>query len=309
MLLYYNKMKAKQKTNHLNFTHWSRMFGIIISMFEYKTDADTNIDFDYLERYMATEGVAFIGKVNDKLVAMVGTRTDELNEYGLGTKVYATTQNGDTFKGTIGVDCVAVYNNNLFLPEMELSFFADILTELDKSLELNILYTRDYPIPIPKDDREKQVITTAIKNMREGVPATIVSRNVLKDFMGDNQEVIQTLELSNPDRIHNIQYLLKAYEDIEKRFWCRYGHNISTSQKMAQVTETELNGTDSVSMVYPEIRLKCRKKACEEIKKLFGVDITVDYSEVWKREVEKYKGDDVNDKTDEETIGSPEGSI
>lgn len=288
MFIHYNKMKAKQKTAHLNFSHWSRMFGLVMSMFEYTDVTDNNIDYHYLEKYLISDGVAFVGKVDGKLTAMLGSRHDDLNEYGLGTKINAVTQNGKAFTGTIGKDCVVIYNNNLHLPELELTNYADLLTELDKSVDLNIQYTRDYPIPIVETDRDKEVVKTAIKNMRDGVPCTIVGNSTLSDII-NNVEMTKTLEISNPDRINNLQYLLTAYETIEKRFWARYGHNVSSTDKRAQVTETELTGTDSVSLVYPMIRLEERIKAIEELNQIFGTNIKVDFSKIWKKEEEKYE--------------------
>ena len=113
MFKIYSSMKAKEKTNHLNFTHWSEFYGIIISMFKYKGFEETDLDELFIERYLNSEGMIVIGKVNNKLTAMIGTRNDNLNPYGQGMKVNATTQNGKSFQGTIGKDCVVIYNNNM----------------------------------------------------------------------------------------------------------------------------------------------------------------------------------------------------
>ena len=46
----------------------------------------------------------------------------------------------------------------------------------------------------------------------------------------------------------------------------------------------ELSGYEAFSKVIPSDRLKCRKDFCKNINEIFGLDISVDFSDVWKQD-------------------------
>jgi hypothetical protein len=59
---------------------------------------------------------------------------------------------------------------------------------------------------------------------------------------------------------------------------------------MAQVSEAEITGADSISQVYPEQLTKCREIGIEYVNRIFPkANIKVDFSEIWKQEQENYK--------------------
>ena len=53
--------------------------------------------------------------------------------------------------------------------------------------------------------------------------------------------------------------------------------------KIAQQTVDEVTSTDTMSMIYPNQRLKVAKEFCEDVNKKFGLSMSVDFSEAWKR--------------------------
>lgn len=61
---------------------------------------------------------------------------------------------------------------------------------------------------------------------------------------------------------------------------------------MAQVSEAEITGADSISQVYPAEMKKSREKGIQEVNELFpNAEIDFDFSEIWKTEYENYKSD------------------
>ena len=68
---------------------------------------------------------------------------------------------------------------------------------------------------------------------------------------------------------------------------------------MAQQTEKEIDGNTSMSFIEPYDMLTNRIKRCDSINRIFGTNISVDFSENWKREVERYDNDSVTDNVND----------
>lgn len=298
----YNKMSAKQKELSNQFRHYTNKLNTLVSMFDYKKrGSDKHITltdeyhkyFDpvFMEISLLNLGYCIIGEMDGQLLPMVGSRTGKLNPLGLGEEVNAITQNGKSFRGTLHKDCVIIYNNLLHLPEMDLAWYSEMFTETDKSLEVALLTCRDTMLPVVTDDKMKNAVVEAVKAMRDGKPMAVISKNLIEQLMdGDNK--ILSLPLNHPEGVKNIQYILKAYDDIERRFWLKYGHNSRNTEKMAQVSEAEITGADSISQVYPAEMKKAREKGIQEVNELFPeAQIDFDFSDIWKTEYENYKTD------------------
>lgn len=308
----YNKMSAKQKENSNEFRHYTDKIEILLSMFDYRIKGEEQFirmneyhkyfDPVFLELCLLCTGYCIIGEVDGYIIPMVGSRTGKLDYLGFGDHIEAVTQNGKQFRGTLNEDCVIIYNNFLRLPEIDMPWYAYTFTEIDKSLEVALLSCRDTMLPIASNDKMKAAIIEAVKGMRDGKPVAITSKNLIDELL-DGENKVDSLPLNHPENVKNIQYILKAYDDIDRRFWLKYGHNSRNTEKMAQVSEAEITGADSISQVYPEQLKKCREIGIEYINKVFPkANIEVDFSEVWKQEADNYKK--AADDTDPEPNGA-----
>ena len=90
----------------------------------------------------------------------------------------------------------------------------------------------------------------------------------------------------------SVQYLSKLHDDILRRKATMYGHALNTTGKLAQQSKDEINDYDSISMIIPEDMLECRRNGVEMINKVFGCNITVDYSLPWRYKM--YKQDNTD---------------
>ena len=64
---------------------------------------------------------------------------------------------------------------------------------------------------------------------------------------------------------------------------------------MAQLTQEEVQGQQTLSTILPFNKLTERKKFCEKVKDILGIDISVDFSTPWKISLDIIS----SDKTDE----------
>ena len=137
---------------------------------------------------------------------------------------------------------------------------------------------------------EKALFDNAIQGNENGVPQVIVSSNLLEETENG------IIELTSPNDTDKLQYLSKLYEDFWRRFFNLYGMTTQGSEKMAQMSEKEINNGSNSSMIIPCDRLEERKKGIEKVNEMFSTNIEVDFSECWKREIKKRESEvNVND--------------
>lgn len=299
-------MKNKTNQNILNEFH--------LGMFEYTGLPDT-LPAKYFESYLQgldrskgqggmcaffriPEGHASPGFPVGSLIATECTLGTDLTPYGLGSEVIAVTRNGWEYRANRYSDDIVVgFNNFTEKPCDDIIEDASMLAEVDKSIWYLIFWTRLAPVIRAADEKEKTEILTAFKNIKEGLPVTIVSKKILQEIGLEDNFTIE--DVTRPDFADKIQYTARLREDILRWHYTRYGQVIQGDTKLAQQSVDEVNGTVSSSLILPLNMLKARKQMVEELNSKFGTDITVELSGAWRAEVTKYENDTGEDQIDE----------
>lgn len=282
------KLYKKQNLQLLNEFH--------LGMFTYEGLPET-LRANYLEYWLQKYGIVAVfrnkyetpGFPVGSLICGVTQLGTDLDPYGEGSEVISVTRNGYEYRHNRYSDDVVVgYNNFMERGNPDVLKDAEILANIDVSLDFLIFWTRLSPLIKVSDDKQRQTVINAFKSMQAGVPVTLVCQNLLKDLdiAGDD---ITTELLTQPDFADKIQYTARLREDILRWHYTRYGQCIQGDTKMAQQSVDEVNGTVSASLVIPFNMLAQRKKMVEEINTKFGTSITVDLSEAWRTEVTKYE--------------------
>lgn len=299
---YLDFMKRNSMENNLqgHTTHATHIMEMLISMFDYEGLPET-INKEFLEKYLNMSGSVGFGKINNELVCAIASPSGDVDAYGIGTELQFSTPIGD-YHGYIGKDCVIGYNNATRTPEFNILRFADMFAEIERSMATNVLYSRYMPIPIAKDDKQKAMIDNALDSLEMGKPRTILSRNILDDIVNGNSTDGLVLNLTDVNNSNKLQYLSGFYEDNEKRLYNIYGHNIAGGEKRAQQSIEEISDNDSVSFIVPLAKLHARERMCEDLNRVFGLNVSVHFSELWAREFEKY----LRDSSEEESEDSSE---
>lgn len=285
----------KNRDNY--FRHLSQLFVIQFSQFEYAGLPDT-IPAEFLEFYLLINGTVGIGKVqdidNNEIYCAIGSYNGDVNGYLPSEYTAAVTGIGEISGKWFGDDkqVVVGLNNNARAPEFDIPFTADVLTQVDISENMNVIFARFSRLPFADNDKQKTQIESAIKSIIRGDPlavATKESSNVFEDFISDGRNSgDKFLDLVDVDKIDGLQYLNQYHDNVIKRFLLRRGYMMTTTSKMAQQTNAELHGSDSYALLYPAEQLKCRQKMCEDINNMFGLNVSVDYNPILKRVYESY---------------------
>lgn len=302
-------MDKRQNLNLLNEFH--------LGMFEYSNMPETLL-YNYLEYYLIRDGMAAVfripeGKsspgfnVGDLIVTPCSLGSD-LNPYGRGSEIIAVTKNGWEFRANRYSDKIVLCFNNLTeLPCVDMKNDAEMLAQIDKSLEFLIIWTRFVRLFRVADEKERQELLTSFNNIKAGVPLTIITKRILSDeFFKDE---FNAEDITEPQLADKIQYTARLREDIIRWHYTRYGQVVQGDTKLAQQSVDEVNGTVSSSLIIPLNMLKVRKQFVSEINRKFGTNITVELSGAWRAEVTKYENDtgEVNvDDTPENGDHNPE---
>jgi len=286
----------KNRDNY--FRHLSQLFVIQFSQFEYKGLPDT-LPAEFLEFYLLINGTVGIGKVseldNDEVYCAIGSYNGDVNGYLPSGYTAAVTGLGEISGQWYGDNKTVVVglNNNARAPEFDIPFTADVLTQVDISENMNVIFARFSRLPFADNDKQKTQIESAIKSIIKGdllAVATKETANAFEDFISDGRSGggDKFLDLVDVDKIDGLQYLNQYHDNVIKRFLLRRGYMMTTTSKMAQQTNAELHGSDSYALLYPAEQLKCRQKMCEDINNMFGLNVSVDYNPILKRVYESY---------------------
>lgn len=309
------------------------------TMFEYNNLPET-VDPLYIEMYLQEadpNGYCAWWKITDSetspgfpagslIVSRASLGTD-LNPYGEGAEVICVTGNGHEhrFKDRYSDEVVIGFNNALKTPCFDIETDAATLAEVDLSIMYLIHYTRLYPVFKAADEKTRDKIITAFKNMELGKPLTIIDKPLLED-LGIESESISMETLTNPELSRVIQFTSKLREDLKRWHYTKYGQTINSSSKLAQETVDEVNGAVSASLIIPLSMLAARRRMIDEVNAKFDTNITVDLSGAWRAEVTRYEEisgeadidgteneenteeEEVNNDGEKETVGDPERS-
>lgn len=315
---FYDRMKEKTQKGFDNMIHFQNLLNFVISRFEWKNLPD-NIPQSAMEGILLSNGTCGFTKIGSEYWAIPGTYCGEYKGYlpteytgtlpGLGKGVA-------TVNGKVGEKWAVGWNNATMTPDLILYQYASILSEIDISERCNVRNTRFLRIPKVRNEREKAVVLQAMKNISigkldaiVGETGTVDARELLGVQQADDEKF---LDLVDVDKVDKLQYLNQYRDNVIKRFGQIYGQKTQVSNKLAQMTDDEIHSNDSFSNVLTEEALFYRKKFCDDINALFGLNISVDLSKCFKDEFEEMEALDdggTGDETEElQDFGTDDGS-
>lgn len=285
----YDKLSAKSKLSTTE--QFYAMQGVLslASMFDY-TGLPEGIEAPLLENILISNGNAAIFKKSDgTYLSVMGDRSGEVDSYNRGTN-YIGTAPFESYDGVIGSDCGIIRNNPFEYPDTIIYRFASRLAQLDTSEDLLVKYSRLLPVLLAMDEKSKIGLDSVVKKIFDGEPVVIASQNLFAEFTNAAQGVagVSKVELTEPDKNNQLQYLSHYHDDLLRRAYNLYGQCLQSTAKMAQQTETEVNGNTSVSFIVPLQRLETRRQDLEKINSIFGLNMEVKFSASWELEYKKF---------------------
>lgn len=182
-------------------------------------------------------------------------------------------------------DILVFFNNPLRTPDMFVSKYATMLSDIDMSILNNVHYSRQHPIPVARDRQTKARIDECIKSVTNGETKTVLMENSINDILGENDS-IDMLNLTEVEKSQYLQYLSHLHDSMISRLYFLIGLGTTDNGKQAQITTEELNKNDDASITQALAWYKARKDGFDVAREK-GHDLSFDFHPVWKQRIER----------------------
>jgi len=267
--------------------YYNRLVELSMSMFEWK-NLPPSIDKRFLELTLFSSGQAVFFKDEelDDYLALRCLPMGQFNVYGIPEQREAFGYNG-YHKQVNNKDSVIIYNNMLRLSSrLDVEMFARRLYDIDRTIDVNVKAQKT-PILIRCEENQKLSMLNIYKNYDGNAPV-IYAYN---DMTGNPLSVIKTDAPYNADKL----YRLKT--DIWNEALTYLGiSNINVNKKERLISDEVERGQGGV-IASRFSRLNTRQMACDEINRMFGLNISCDYKEIYSAKI-----DDNNDEEIEKEV-------
>lgn len=283
-------VKDKSKARY---AYIATMLDRLQQMFKWSGLPDT-IPADKLELLLMINGYAAVTDVPGKgLYAFFGGLGGTPDAYYMPT--ICTINNpalGFNKNCNIGSDCAVVKNDSMYMGVMPMSAkYAELLTENDITFRTMSINSRIASVISASDDRTAAAAKDYIKNIEAGDLGVVGE----SDFF-DGIRVQPTASGSRDNVIDLIEY----NQYLKAQWFNDLGIQMNFNMKRERLNSDEVQLNIKGLLPFAENMLKCRKDGADEINKLFGTDISVEFAGVWADTAEEVEDIDQLDGESEE---------
>lgn len=192
---------------------------------------------------------------------------------------------------------------------------AQMLNETDISELQLIKWSRMTPIAKTLSDEQTGQIENVLRRVYNGEPWAVVSdcQKLLTNSPTSRDDAI--LRLTDETAIEKMHFLSEFHYELIRRLCNLYNIPFHTTAKSSQNLESELHNTDIFSRFITEDGLTWRKKAADEMRRVFGWEnAAVELGNLYKMENEVIENiaeataDEPNEQTEPETGGEDGGA-
>lgn len=249
------------------------------SMFKYDGLPDT-IQAKWLEHYLLANGQCVFIKNGEDLIVTTGGMGGDPDIYYIPTKYivsnpYVKEEARKTY--TIGQDCVLIRNDTYSQGLIPLlTRYCSQLTENDLTMQTADILSRAMLTITATDTQSKESVEKWLCDLRKGKLSAI---GELPSMVGNQDRSVNITpfrEVSN-----TITNLIEYHQYLKASLYNELGLNANYNMKRESINSNESQLNDD--MLHPLIddMLARRREALEEVNKMFGTNITVDFNSAW----------------------------
>lgn len=257
------------KLNNYSFRqYYNRLTELSVSMFEWVNVPDT-IDVRYLELALFGDGMAIF--FEDETLGFLALRCaigGQLNVYRIPTMRTAYAANGYN-KKLDDKNSVIIWNNYLHTNSMlDVELFSRRLYNLDRAIDVNA-NAQKTPILIQCEENQRLTLKNVYQKYDGNEPVIFGDKNL-------NPNALKVLQTGAP-YVADKLYQLKT--EIWNEALTYLGiSNVNYQKKERMITDEVMRAQGGV-VASRYSRLESRRQAAEEINKMFGLNIEVNYRE------------------------------
>jgi len=263
--------------------YYDRLTELSISMFEWRNLPDT-VDPRFLELTLFANGMAvfFKDEVEDYL-ALQCAISGPLNVYRIPIRRRAYAVNGYN-RELDDKNSIIIYNNMLHKNSMlDVRMFARELYNLDRAISVNA-NAQKTPILIRCDENQRLTLENLYMDYDGNKP-------VIYGDKGLNPNALSVLKTDAP-YVADKLYTLKTQKWNEALTYLGISNVNITKRERLITDEVTRNQGGTIASRYS--RLQSRRMACEQINKMFGLNVQCDYREDFQEIVDAEDSDSIN---------------
>ena len=262
--LQFNESLLNNRFSYLQY--YDRLTDIGLNCFKWKNLPDS-VDERFLELVLFENGMAVF--FFDDVLGYLCLQTKiggKLNVYRIPVKRQAWATNGYQ-RNLTDKDSVIIWNNRIHTPsKLDVEIFSQRLYNIDRTIDVNVKAQKT-PIAILCDENQR-----------------LTMKNLYMQYDGNQPFIFggKDLDINAIKSINtNAPYLAKDLYDLKERYWnevMTYLGVANVNNKRERMNVTEVDRTLGGVYASRLSRLNARKEACEQINKMFGLDIDVEYN-------------------------------
>ena len=281
--------QSARRNNATYLQYYMHLTELAMSMFEWKNLPDT-VDARFLELTLFEDGqIVFFKDEELGYLCLQCAVNGGFNVYRIPTNRRAYAVNG--YQKTLTEnDSVIIYNNFLRTNSMlDVRNFAERLYNIDRAIDVNI-NAQKTPILIKCDEQQRLTMLNTYQQYDGNQPVIFGDKAL-------NTNAFQVLNTGAPlvaDKLYTLKMQLwnecLTYLGIS---------NINVQKKERLITdEVTRNQGGTIASRYS--RLEARRQACEQINRMFGLDIECNYREDYRNIADDIENKEIGLDTEEE---------
>lgn len=263
------KNNSKIINNRVFTDYFYRLMLLSKSLFKWNNLPD-GLDERFIERYLFSEGECLFFH-DEKLGYMVTKMVPngQYNAYLEPTLVRPFAYNYEYDGATLynNENCVIIRNNDESIPTLPtIELYAMKLTNIDRTIDVNILNQKT-PLIITCTDKQKLSLKNVINQRNENEYAIYGDKGL------DVDNMINVLDLKSPVVFDKLQI---QKHDVWNECMTFLGINNANQDKRERLVADEVSANNEQVYASEDVMLKARQTACEQINKMFGLNISVE---------------------------------
>ena len=285
--------QSARRNNATYLQYYMHLTELAMSMFEWKNLPDT-VDARFLELTLFEDGqIVFFKDEELGYLCLQCAVNGGFNVYRIPTNRRAYAVNGYQ-KNLTENDSVIIYNNFLRTNSMlDVRNFAERLYNIDRAIDVNI-NAQKTPILIKCDEQQRLTMLNTYQQYDGNQPVIFGDKAL-------NTNAFQVLNTGAP-LVADKLYTLKTQLWNECLTYLGIS-NINVQKKERLITdEVTRNQGGTIASRYS--RLEARRQACEQINRMFGLDIECNYREDYRDIADDLENKEIGLDTEEEGEGN-----
>ena len=270
-------MNIKEYEKHLNditFRDYYKKLKLLAKSVYKWNNLPNGIDEKWIEHFLFTEGKCMI--FNDKKLGLMVSRCTEtgINHYDEPINLMPVATNYcDIREYENGKECVLIRNNDDMIPtETSIMLYAYRLADITRTIDINISAQKT-PVLILCKEKQKMTLKNIYKQWNGFEPVIYGDKDV--DLSG-----VKVLKTDAPIVFDTLQI---EKNHIWNECMTMLGINNANMDKRERLVDDEVQANNEQVEMFALIGLKARQKACELINELFGTNISVDFRDAQKQ--------------------------